>query len=81
LTRGVTRRLNALPKVDSARATAKFDELAENPRPPGVKKLKGVGDTYRVRSGNFRIIYQIEDSKLIVLVIDLGNRRDVYRDL
>ncbi|MBL7005546.1 MAG: type II toxin-antitoxin system RelE/ParE family toxin [Spirochaetia bacterium] len=55
--------------------------LAENPRPspPQSKKLSG-HDRYRLRQGNFRILYSIEDEKLIVCVVKVGNRREVYRN-
>ena len=51
--------------------------LAKNPRPPGCKKLKG-RDGYRIRQGDYRIIYDIHDKVLIVQVIGVGNRKDVY---
>ena len=57
-----------------------IDRLADAPRPPGVKKLAGGGDLYRVRVGDYRIIYEIEDMRLVVLVVRVGHRRDVYRD-
>jgi mRNA interferase RelE/StbE len=52
-------------------------QLADNPRPSGCKKLKG-RDGYRVRVANYRVIYEIVDSELIVDVIDLGHRKDIY---
>jgi len=54
-------------------------ELAENPRPPGVKKLKAVVDLYRIRVGDYRIVYSIEDKQRKILVLTIGHRRDVYR--
>jgi mRNA interferase RelE/StbE len=51
--------------------------LADDPRPPGYKKLKG-RDAYRIQIANYRIIYEIFDEVLLVDVIDLGHRRDVY---
>ncbi|MCW3127160.1 MAG: addiction module toxin, RelE/StbE family [Bacteroidetes bacterium] len=51
--------------------------LTENPRPQGVKKLKG-RDGYRIRVGNYRVIYNIFDKQLVVDVITIGNRKDVY---
>jgi len=51
--------------------------LADNPRPPGCKKLKG-RDGYRIRVGNYRIIYDIYDSELVVDIIALGHRKDIY---
>ena len=61
------------------RVSRKIDALAQDPRPAGVKKLEGEADIYRVRDGNFRIIYRIEDRKLLILVLLVGDRRDVYR--
>jgi mRNA interferase RelE/StbE len=56
-----------------------FESLALEPRPPGVKKMKNVVNRWRVRSGNYRIIYEIQDQQLIVLVINVGHRREVYQ--
>jgi len=53
--------------------------LAENPRPHGVRKLAGVEGVYRVRVGNYRMIYRVEDDELLVLVLKIGHRRDVYK--
>ena len=52
-------------------------DLADNPRPIGYRKLKG-RKGYRIRVGNYRIIYDIFDSKLIIVVIELGHRKDIY---
>ena len=54
-------------------------KLEEEPRPSGVKKLSGEDDIYRILVGDYRIIYQIQDSVLVVLVVKVGHRRDVYR--
>mgnify|MGYP001580816136 FL=1 len=56
-----------------------MDALAATPRPKGVKKLTGTDDLYRIRVGDYRIVYQIHDDRLIVLVVRIGHRRDVYR--
>ena len=53
--------------------------LADNPRPPGVEKLSGQ-ERYRVRQGDYRIIYGIEDRILRIVIVKAGHRRDVYRD-
>jgi mRNA interferase RelE/StbE len=68
-----------LPTRDQERVIKTLESLEENPRPSGVKKLQGGGNLYRVRSGDFRIIYSIEDARLVVLVVKIGNRREVYR--
>ena len=56
-----------------------IDTLKSDPRPHGCKKLKGTNHLFRIRCGNYRIIYQIQDKVLIVLVIRIGDRKDVYR--
>ena len=55
--------------------------LAEDPRPPNAKKLSGKADYYRVRVGDYRVIYEIHENVLVVLVIKIGHRGDVYRRL
>ena len=57
----------------------KIDSLAENPRPPGVEKLSGREDSYRVRVGDYRIIYRIHDKVLLIVIVEVGHRREVYR--
>ena len=61
------------------RIATTLESLAENPRPPGVEKLKGHDYRYRVRCGDYRIIYEIADRILIILVLRIGHRRQVYR--
>ena len=56
-----------------------IDGLAENPRAPGSVKLQGDGELYRVRVGDYRIVYQIQDAVLVVLVVQIGHRREIYR--
>jgi mRNA interferase RelE/StbE len=76
--RSVAKDLKAIPKKDVKRIISAIRGLASEPRPPGAKKLSGQ-DRYRIRQGNYRILYTIEDEKLIVCVVRVGNRRDVYR--
>ena len=52
--------------------------LADNPRPHGYKKLKGE-DAYRIRVGDYRVIYEIDDGKIIVTVVSVGHRKDIYK--
>ena len=70
--------LKKLRKKDVKRILTAIQALAENPRPPQAKKLSGQ-DRYRIRQGNYRILYSIEDDRLIVCVVKVGDRRDVYR--
>jgi mRNA interferase RelE/StbE len=71
--------LPGCPRIAQHRITGKLVELARNPGPPGVEKLAGGTDEYRVRVGNYRIVYAIEDARLIVLVLRIADRKDVYR--
>ncbi|CAN1213394.1 Plasmid stabilization system [Tumidithrix helvetica PCC 7403] len=57
-----------------------IQSLANEPRPIGVKKLSGEKDIYRVRVGNYRVLYKIIDKVLVVVVVSVGHRREVYRD-
>ena len=67
-------------KSDRQRIVARIESLAENPRPPGCKKLSG-SDRYRIRQGDFRIVYSVEDDELVVYVVKIGDRKSVYRAL
>jgi mRNA interferase RelE/StbE len=73
------RALDALPHATRARIVRKMEALGLDPRPRGCKKLQGDDDLYRVRVGDFRIVYAVRDALLLVLVVKIGNRRDVYR--
>lgn len=55
------------------------EALAEDPRPPGVKKLQGDDNLWRIRVGAYRIVYEIHDARLVVLVVRIGDRKDIYR--
>ena len=66
-------------KKDRQRIVRKIRQLAEDPRPPGSQKLSG-RDRYRIRQGPYRIVYSIEDDRLIVYVVKVGHRSDVYRE-
>ena len=57
-----------------------IQSLANEPRPIGVKKLSGEKDIYRVRVGNYRVLYRIVNKVLVVVVVSVGHRREVYRD-
>lgn len=57
---------------------SRIQALAENPRPLGAEKLSGL-ERYRVRQGDYRVLYEIHDHVLLIVVVKIGNRRDVYR--
>ena len=70
--------LRHIPKTDLQRILARIEQLAIDPLPPGSQKLTGA-ELYRVRQGNYRIVYTIEEDKLIVCVVKVGHRKEVYR--
>lgn len=59
----------------------KIDSLKDNPRPPSSKRLKANPELYRIRSGDYRIIYAINDNEILVSVVKIGNRKDIYKKL
>jgi mRNA interferase RelE/StbE len=73
------RQFRKLPAAVQRRLSPHIDALANDPRPHGVVKLSGLSDIYRVRVGEYRIIYEIQDVGLVILVLKIGNRRDVYK--
>jgi mRNA interferase RelE/StbE len=76
--KSVEKDFESLPKKDLKRILDRIKTLAEDPRPAGCEKLTG-RERYRVRQGRYRIVYSIQDNELIVWVIKVGHRKDVYR--
>ena len=71
--------LEVLPLKESRKVSAAIDSLAENPRPSGCKKLKGEQEyIWRIRVGDYRVLYKIDDEILVVEVGKIGNRKDIY---
>lgn len=68
-----------IPKTDVRKILAKAQTLRADPRPPGSQKLSG-GERYRIRQGHYRILYSIDGAAVIVEVVKIGHRKDVYRD-
>jgi mRNA interferase RelE/StbE len=66
-------------KKDRQRIVLRIQSLSEDPRPFGCEKLSGLLNRYRVREGNYRILYSIDDENLLVEVVKVGHRKDVYR--
>jgi len=79
IARRAIKSLTALPRREQQRVRAAIDLLADNPRPPGCVKLAGEDTVYRVRVGVYRIVYDVLDDRLVVQVVRIGHRRDVYR--
>ncbi|OKH37036.1 addiction module antitoxin [[Phormidium ambiguum] IAM M-71] len=75
----VQKQLDNLPEDVNSRIVEKILSLAEEPRPPGVKKLKGFENEYRVRVGDYRVRYEVNDETLTVVVLHCKHRRDIYR--
>ena len=73
------RAFRKLPASEQRQIERRIDALSLNPRPRGVRKLEGEHELYRVHSGDYRIIYKIEDHVLLVLVVAVGHRREISR--
>ena len=73
------KQLDELPTPLRRRITEAIEGLESNPRPHGVKKLTGAENLWRIRVGDYRIVYTIEDDRLIVLVVKVGHRREICR--
>lgn len=78
ITRRAQKELADIHPTHRERIINSIQPLAENPNPPGCKKLTG-RDAWRIRVGNYRVIYEINNNELIVTVINIGHRREVYR--
>ena len=78
ITKSAEKELAQLPVETIIRIREKVNLLAENPRPDGYKKLRGYKDFYRIRIGDYRVIYSIQDNILTVTVVAVGNRKDIY---
>jgi mRNA interferase RelE/StbE len=80
LSPAAARQLERLPSAAQRRIVAALFDLETNPRPPGVVKLAGDANLWRIRVGDYRVVYEIHDGRLLVLVVRIGHRKDVYRD-
>ena len=75
----VHKQLKRINREDKKRILDKIQSLANNPRPHGFKELKGSENLFRVRTGDYRIIYEIQDKMLLITILKVGNRREIYR--
>jgi mRNA interferase RelE/StbE len=80
LRRRAQRALDRLPKSDFRAVVEAIKELAQTPRPRGVEKIKSAG-LWRIRQGDYRIIYAINDNQELITVVRIGHRREIYRSL
>jgi mRNA interferase RelE/StbE len=76
--RSAAKEIADLPKADCQRVVAKIKQLASDPRAHGCEKLSGA-EKYRIRQGDYRILYEINDSTKSVIIVKVGNRKEVYR--
>lgn len=76
--KSVAKDLRDFPNQDVERIMQRIQALAEDPRPAGCEKLS-TQERYRIRQGSYRIVYEIEDHRLVVMIVRIGHRRDVYR--
>jgi len=75
----VAKDLRGIPKTDVRRILTRIKALCDDPRTPGCEKLAGGDELYRARQGTYRIVYAIHDEQIVVEVIRVGHRREVYR--
>ena len=78
LKKSVLKDFDSIPKKDLQRILVAIESLADDPRPSQSKKLSGL-EQYRLRQGNYRILYSIKDDLLIVFVVAVGHRKEIYR--
>jgi mRNA interferase RelE/StbE len=78
-TKQAAKQFKAVPSQEQQRMKPRIDALSVDPRPNGVTKLAGEENIYRIRVGNYRVIYNIQDHQLLVLVVKIGHRRNVYQ--
>jgi mRNA interferase RelE/StbE len=79
ISKSAKKALRQITKDERSKISQRIDSLTRNPRPIGYEKLKGEEDLYRIRSGDYRIIYNIKDKILCILILKIGHRKDVYK--
>ncbi len=77
----VLKSLKRFPKRDLTRIKKKIEELGTNLPNPDTTKMKGDNSFHKIRSGNYRILYEIHGDRLVILVVKVGHRKDVYKNL
>ena len=79
--RSAAKAIKKIPKPDQKRISEKIDNLAKNLPNPDITKMKGNNPFHKIRVGDYRIIYEIQDDVLLILIIKIGHRKDIYRNL
>lgn len=77
----VLKRLKRLSRKDLRRIKKRIDDFAENLPPPATTKMKGSNSFHKIRTGDYRIIYEIYEDRLVILVVKIGHRKDIYKRL
>ncbi|MBU1344936.1 MAG: type II toxin-antitoxin system RelE/ParE family toxin [Proteobacteria bacterium] len=77
----VLKRLKRFPKRDLVRIKKKIEELGQNLPDPNTTKMKGNNSFHKIRTGDYRIIYEIHDDRVVILIVKIGHRKDVYKGL
>ena len=79
--RSAAKALKKIPKADRKRIAEKIDSLAESPPNPDTTKMKGNNPFHKVRVGDYRIVYEIQEDVLLILIVKIGHRKEIYRNL
>ncbi len=79
--RSAAKALKNIPNPDRKRMIEKIDSLAENLPNPEITKLKGNNPFHKIRTGDYRIIYEVQQEVLVILIVKVGHRKDIYRNL
>ncbi len=80
LSRIAFKNMSKIPKKELIRIKSKIELLANDPYPEDFKKIQGEENLYRIRSGNYRILYRILEGKLFILIVDVDHRKDIYKN-
>ncbi len=79
ISQSAERELGRLSPTAHSRISRRIQSLRDNPRPKGVRKLRGREEEYRLRAGDYRVLYTIDDTNNVVTIFSVGHRREVYR--
>lgn len=77
----VLKSVKKFPKKDLVKIKSKIDEISSNLPDPSITKMSGNNEFHKIRCGNYRIIYEIHDNRLVILIVKIGHRKEVYRNL
>jgi mRNA interferase RelE/StbE len=75
------KQIRKLRREDQLRVLRAIQPLATEPTPPGSRKIRGYDDVYRIRVGNYRVLYHVAGRRLLIIILKIGHRREIYRSL